>query len=559
MVNFRDRWNTPKKAAAAADQPPLPIDQSQGRVTAGPSVLQPAAEGPSAARETSSASLLETVPGRAASPAPAESVVPRPLSAQPVFEPSAEGPIAACETSPSSLPAVVPGRPVSPGKEDSVVHQPLSSASASAGLGGSDAAGARGVLASGRLLPPPPPPARRKRNLEVVDVASSESTSTVPGDLNELSYEEAEAFMSTLEGRAECPGGHLLARFGTPLAGWWCSSCTQVFATQRLMWGCRICNFDVCGKCLLRMRGSVLPPEDPQGPTSSAPVDQGQNSSVLAGRVLSAPAAPSRVQVTVSAANGAMCREDVFPVSLELTCLIDDAVFTVCANSPSADFRGGFRRVYLLSGHEAVENLVLKLGKSWADNVNERRAASLCPSAFSEVAASGSIQISLRPNTLLDAHYILAEKVVLVTEVLKLDPYPSVDARALLGYKCMRALCNASLCGVKCRDLGVLQWGLRGTLSARTSTLRRPGVLLKGLLDDSLQMVVLDANCCVPTTVSSSTAAPMLGPRRMKSFWSFMLRLCSAQAVAGLQALVTEHGHDPRVILARLTLHHLKV
>ena len=59
MVNFRDRWNTPKQAAAAADQPPLPIDQSQGRVTAGPSGLQPAAEGPSAARETSSASLLE--------------------------------------------------------------------------------------------------------------------------------------------------------------------------------------------------------------------------------------------------------------------------------------------------------------------------------------------------------------------------------------------------------------------------------------------------------------------------------------------------------------------
>ena len=387
MVNFRDRWHTPKKAAAAADQPPLPIDQSQGRVTAGPSVLQPAAEGPSAARETSSASLLATVPGRAASPAPAESVVRRPLSAQPVLEPSTEGSVAAHETSPSSLPAV-PGRAVSPGKEDSVVHPPLSSASASAGLGGSDAAEARGVLASGRPLPPPPPPARRKRNLEVVDVESSQSTSTVPGDLNELSYEEAEAFMSTLEGRAECPGGHLLARFGTPLAGWWCSSCTQVFATQRLMWGCRICDFDVCGKCLLRMRSSVLPPEDPQGPTSSAPMDQGQNSRGLAGRVLSAAAVPSRVRVAVSAANGALCREDVFPVSLELTCLIDDAVFTVCANSPSADFRGGFRRVYLLSGHEAVENLVLKLGKSLADNVNELRRLHhvLRPSARSQQA-----------------------------------------------------------------------------------------------------------------------------------------------------------------------------
>ena len=203
------------------------------------------------------------------------------------------------------------------------------------------------------------------------------------------------------------------------------------------------------------------------GSTSSVPVDdQGQNSSMLVGRGLSAPAAPSRVRVTVSAANGDMCSEDVFPFFLELTCRIGDAILKVAATSPGADFRGGFRRVYLLSGHEAVENLVLKLGKSLEDNVNELRAASLCPSAFSEVAASGSIQISLQPNTLLDAHYILAEKVVPVTEVLKLDPYPSADARALLGYKCMRALCNASLCGVKCRDLGVLQWGLRGTLSA---------------------------------------------------------------------------------------------
>ena len=536
MVNFRDRWKTARKEEATTGQPPLqplPVSESTGHATAGQSVLHPAAEGPSAACETS------------------------PASAQPVLQPSAAGAAAACKTSPSSLPEAVPGRAVSPGTEDSVVHRPLSSASASAGLGGSNAAEARGVLASGRPLPPPPPPARRKRNLAVVDVESSESTSSVQGELNELTYEEAEAFMSTLEGRAECPGGHLLARFGTPLAGWWCSSCTQVFPTQRLMWGCRICDFDVCGKCLLRMRGPVRPADGPQMSTRSSPVDQGRHSSEPAGRVLSAPVAPPRVRV--SAANGAMCREDIFPISLELTCLIDDAVFTVFANSPSADFRGGFRRVYLLSGHEACENLVLKLGKSLADNANEIRAASLCPSAFTEVVASRSIQLSLRPDTLLDAHYILAEKVVPVTEILKLDPHPSADARALLGYKCVRALCNASLCGVKCRDLGVLQWGLRGILSADASKLRRPGVLLKGLLDDSLQMVMLDANCCVPTNVPSSGAAPMLGPRRMKSFWALMLRFCSAQAVAGLQALVTEHGHDPRVILARLTLHHLKV
>ena len=71
------------------------------------------------------------------------------------------------------------------------------------------------------------------------------------------------------------------------------------------------------------------------------------------------------------------------------------------ATSPGADFRGGFRRVYLLSGHEAVENLGSQLGKSLENNVNELRTASLCPSAFSEVAASGFTQISLQPNTCL--------------------------------------------------------------------------------------------------------------------------------------------------------------
>ena len=158
----------------------------------------------------------------------------------------------------------------------------------------------------------------------------------------------------------------------------------------------------------------------------------------------------------------------------------------------------------------------------------------MCPSVFTEVVASGPIQRTLRPDTRLDAHYILAERVVPVTEILKLDPYPSVDARALLGYKCMRALCNASLCGVKCRDLGVLQWGLRGIAFADASTLRRPGVLQRGLLDDSLQVVILDSNCCMPNSAPSSGGAPMLGPRRMKSFWALMLRFCSAQAVAGV-------------------------
>ena len=87
-------------------------------------------------------------------------------------------------------------------------------------------------------------------------------------------------------------------------------------------------------------------------------------------RPTSAPSNPPHARISLSTAVGDLSRGDIFPSSLELTSLIDDAVFSVCANSPTADFRGGFRRVYLLTGHRACETLVLKVGKTPADNAN---------------------------------------------------------------------------------------------------------------------------------------------------------------------------------------------
>ena len=56
-------------------------------------------------------------------------------------------------------------------------------------------------------------------------------------------------------------------------------------------------------------------------------------------------------------------------------------------------------------------------------------------------------------------------------------------------------------------------------------------------------------NCCMPNSAPGFGAAPMLGPRRMKSFWAFMLCFCSERAMAGIQNLRSEQGHDPRIIL----------
>ena len=46
-----------------------------------------------------------------------------------------------------------------------------------------------------------------------------------------------------------CPGGHGLKHFNTTVSGYMCDNCRQTFPIHSMLWGCRICNFDLCPLC----------------------------------------------------------------------------------------------------------------------------------------------------------------------------------------------------------------------------------------------------------------------------------------------------------------------
>ena len=47
--------------------------------------------------------------------------------------------------------------------------------------------------------------------------------------------------------QVNCPGKHGLIRFITPIPGYGCDSCKKTMAMRQEMFGCRMCNFDLCG------------------------------------------------------------------------------------------------------------------------------------------------------------------------------------------------------------------------------------------------------------------------------------------------------------------------
>ena len=51
------------------------------------------------------------------------------------------------------------------------------------------------------------------------------------------------------ESLRRCHKGHSLSRIMAP-AGFGCDECRQVLQGQAVMWGCRVCNWDVCAQCL---------------------------------------------------------------------------------------------------------------------------------------------------------------------------------------------------------------------------------------------------------------------------------------------------------------------
>ena len=123
------------------------------------------------------------------------------------------------------------------------------------------------------------------------------------------------------------------------------------------------------------------------------------------------------------------------------------------------------------------------------------------------------------------------------------------DTASLVAYQCVKAICLATTCEVKCRDLGLKQWGIRG-LPEQASN---PEVLIprvcQGLREGKLEIVILDSNCCLPGT----TRASLLGPRRMTSFWSMMRSLVGDGVVEKVQELMRASNFNAQEVSSKLT------
>jgi ketose-bisphosphate aldolase len=49
---------------------------------------------------------------------------------------------------------------------------------------------------------------------------------------------------------AQCLHGHRLEQFATDQYGWYCNTCRKTFPQGTTLYGCRRCNYDLCGDCL---------------------------------------------------------------------------------------------------------------------------------------------------------------------------------------------------------------------------------------------------------------------------------------------------------------------
>jgi len=48
---------------------------------------------------------------------------------------------------------------------------------------------------------------------------------------------------------ARCEAGHSLEIFSTPEPGYTCEGCSRIFDEKSVMWGCRLCDIDLCAHC----------------------------------------------------------------------------------------------------------------------------------------------------------------------------------------------------------------------------------------------------------------------------------------------------------------------
>ena len=227
-------------------------------------------------------------------------------------------------------------------------------------------------------------------------------------------------------------------------------------------------------------------------------------------------------------------------------CLSKDMIFPRQPWWETRCLRSSF---FTLSGPAPCSQLVLKVAKDEADNANEVRTALSCPSVFTKVCASGSMQLTLRPDSVRRAHYLLSERVTRLAPFLQPASLLPAKTAALVAYHCLKAICLATTCKFKCRDLG-LKWGIRGLPEqASDSEVLAPRVCQE-LREGKLEIVILDSNCCLP----GATQASLLGPRRMASFWAMMFSLIGSGVVEKVQELIRISNLYAQEVSSKLTV-----
>ncbi|CAE7558191.1 unnamed protein product [Symbiodinium natans] len=368
------------------------------------------------------------------------------------------------------------------------------------------------LLSGDRPMPPRPPSPKRKKREPESTSRSSGSASSDEG----ITQDCAEAFLARLDARPTCSAGHPLFSFGSPEPGWWCSACKRVFTTRRLLWGCRVCDFDICGNCLVESQGgSFLTPAPAQNVAHDAlpavPVQDAAQEAIPS----SAQAMPS---MKLLRASGVLTGSDMFPDDLHLTLEVNGESLSVLGSSRAPGLKGGFRKVYHLRGEGPAASLVVKLAENDADNVNEVKSAAACPAAFTRIFGSGSIWVSLGADGLCRAHYVITERVVPLTALLDGPTLPPTACTSL-ALQCCRVVFRATLAGIKCRDLGQKQWGLKVPPNFKFRDEISLQQVREGLTGEAFHLVILDANCCLPVPQAS-----LLGPRKMTSFWALQTR-----------------------------------
>ena len=406
------------------------------------------------------------------------------------------------------------------------------------------------LLPSGRPAPPTPPrPMKRPSALSAAATGQPSATS-MSGEVKEgdlptfvvedpaalrsssegsgsgvITQDAAENWLSRLDDKPECAAGHLLIRFGTPGPNWTCSSCLRVQGPQAPL-----------GVPTLRFRFMRLVPVRAQ-----LAAWQGIGPPQRLGRAR----AGADLQVELKSLAADERPRELLPDALDVTLRVNGETLSVRAACPSDDFKGGFRKVYLIDGLANGHHLVLKVARSKADNICELKASLACPAVFTKVHDSGSIELQLRPHSVCNIFFLLSERVVRLKDMAEILPKSTA---AWVAYRSIQSICTATEHGVKCRDLGVKQWGFRGLRDPCLEPQALLHDLVVGLRDDSVQLVILDANCCIPNTYN----ACLLGPRRMSSYWTMILALTSASVVAQVQDFLRSQSFNAKRIAENL-------